>query len=326
MKVLVTGANGFLASHIVRNLLQNGYEVRAMLRVGASAPALHGLNIEFFRGNITDSNEVMNAVEGCDYVIHAAADTSQHYRHVSEYFPTNVLATGYIINAVQKHNCKRLVFVSTANTFGSGTHSAPGNENSPQSPLFSSSGYAVSKLMAQNLVVQNCWSELLDAVVVNPSFMLGSLDYKPSSGKIFQMILGKKIVFYPPGGKNFVSVLSVSKAIVNALTMGKSGQAFLLTGVDCSYREFFSKVIQKAKQKSLLVPIPGFLLRLLGFLGSIIQKIGVNTSLTTVNTAILCEKFSYSNKRAIEALNLENTSIDSLVDECLDWFKDRKSF
>jgi dihydroflavonol-4-reductase len=113
---------------------------------------------------------------------------------------------------------------------------------------------------------------------------------------------------------------------VNALTMGKSGQAFLLTGVDCSYREFFSKVIQKAKQKSLLVPIPGFLLRLLGFLGSIIQKIGVNTSLTTVNTAILCEKFSYSNKRAIEALNLENTSIDSLVDECLDWFKDRKSF
>ncbi len=326
MKVLVTGANGFLASHIVRNLLENGYEVRAMLRAGASAPALHGLNVEFFRGNITDSIEVMNAVEGCDYVIHAAADTSQHYRRVSEYFPTNVKATEHIINAVQKHNCKRLVFVSTANTFGSGTHAAPGNENYPQSQLFSRSGYAVSKLMAQNLVLQNCQSGSIDAVVVNPSFMLGNLDYKPSSGKIFQMILGKRIVFYPPGGKNFVSVLSVSRAIVNALKKGESGQSFLLTGADYSFHDFFRKVLQKTKQKSLLVPIPRFLLRLLGVLGSIIQKFGAKTSLTSVNAAILCENFYYSNKKAVEELNLENTSIDTLIDECLDWFEEKKRF
>lgn len=325
MKTLVTGANGFLAGHIIRVLLEKGHSVRAMLRSGAQVPALKGLDVETIRGNVTQLEDVMAAVKDCDYVIHAAADTNQFYKHVEDYFPANVTATENVIQAVQHYGCQRLVFISTANTFGSGTIECPGDETYPQSPLFQRSGYALSKLMAQNIVLQKCTTESLNAVVVNPSFMLGRYDYKPSSGVIFDRILGKKIAFFPPGGKDFVSVETVARAAVSALRVGESGQAYLLTGTDCSYRDFFRKVAEKSGQKTILIPVPGFLIRFFGFWGGVFQLFGAKTALTPTNAAILCHSFYYNHSKATRVLHFEETDLDNLVAECIDWFgRDKK--
>lgn len=320
MKVLVTGSNGFLAGHIVRTLLKNKYEVRAMLRAGSHAPALKGLNVEYFFGNITRLEDVDAAVEGCDYIIHAAADTSQHYRKVSNYHPVNIQATQHIINAANRFRCLRLVFVSTANVFGSGSAERPGDESFGQSSLFQRSGYAASKRIAQEMVLENCRKTGLNAVVVNPSFMIGNLDYKPSSGKIFNMVLGKRIVFYPPGGKNFVSVDSVASATVNALSMGQSGQAYLLTGTDYSYFDFFKLTCKLSGQKSLLIPIPAVALRVFGFAGGLLQSLGVKTSLSPTNAEILCRKFYYSNSKAVGNLMMKECRIEDAIGSGIEWF------
>ncbi|NJK86740.1 MAG: NAD-dependent epimerase/dehydratase family protein [Bacteroidales bacterium] len=136
MKVLVTGANGFLASNIIRELLDRGYQVKGMLRKGSNQLALKGLDCEFVFGNITVYEDVLKACNGCDVVIHAAANTSQASLNFDQYVPVNIEATEYILQASIQSRCKRLIFVSTANTIGYGSAMSPGREDNRISPVF----------------------------------------------------------------------------------------------------------------------------------------------------------------------------------------------
>lgn len=321
MRVLITGANGFLSGHIVHELLRRGYTVRAMMRSGAKAPALSGLNIEIVYGNITNKADVSTAVKGCDYVIHAAADTNQSYRKTSDYYPVNVDATANIVEAVQNENCKRLIFVSTANTMGFGTVVNPGNERTPVSPLFLKSGYAKSKLLAQDLVLEAVKNRKIDAVVVNPTFMIGPVDHNPHSGRIFNMILKKRFVICPPGGKNFVDVRDAAKGIVNAITDGNSGECYLLAGENLSFHDFFLKVNMIAKHKATLISLPAQLLIIFGVIGSIFQCLGIHSELNYTNARILCTGNYFDNSKAVRYLGLSFSEMDKTISDYLNWIK-----
>jgi len=321
MRVLITGANGFLSGHIVHELLRGGYTVRAMMRSGAKAPALSGLNIEIVYGNITNKADVSTAVKGCDYVIHAAADTNQSYRKTSDYYPVNVDATANIVEAVQNENCKRLIFVSTANTMGFGTVVNPGNERTPVSPLFLKSGYAKSKLLAQDLVLEAVKNRKIDAVVVNPTFMIGPVDHNPHSGRIFNMILKKRFVICPPGGKNFVDVRDATKGIVNAITDGNSGECYLLAGENLSFHDFFLKVNMIAKHKATLISLPAQLLIIFGVIGSIFQCLGIHSELNYTNARILCTGNYFDNSKAVRYLGLSFSEMDKTISDYLNWIK-----
>lgn len=325
MKVLVTGANGFLSGHIIRKLLKSGYSVRAMMRAGANAPGLTGLDIEVFYGNITSKTDVEHAVDGCEIVIHAAADTSQSHRKAEDYFPVNVQATADIIEAMARKGCKRLIFVSTANTMGFGTIENPGDESKPASPLVLKSGYAKSKFLAQKLVLEAVKTQKIDAVIVNPTFMIGPFDYNPHSGRIFKMILNKRIAFYPPGGKNFVDVRDAAYGIVNAITEGKSGECYLIAGENLSFHDFFEKIKLLSNQSSRLVPIPVPILKLAGIFGSICQYIGINSELNYANACILSINNYYDNKKAVRDLGLSCLGLDKTITDYLTWLKGVKN-
>lgn len=319
MKVLVTGANGFLSGHIINELLRNGYTVRAMMRAGAKAPALRGRDVEVVYGNITSKSDVEEAIRGCDAVIHAAADTRQSHRRAEDYYPVNVRATADIIGAMTTLGCKKLIFVSSANTMGFGTLQKPGNENTPISPVLLKSGYAKSKLVAQNLVMEAVKNRQIEAVIVNPTFIIGPYDFNPHSGRIFNMILNKKITLCPPGGKNFVDVRDAASGIVKAITHGKSGECYLIAGENLSFHDFFQKIKHLANQKTALIPIPVFMLKLFGLLGSLVRSVGLNTELTLTNADILCQNNYFDNSKAVRFLNLPSTGIQNTIIDYLKW-------
>jgi dihydroflavonol-4-reductase len=319
MRVLITGANGFLSGHIIRELLRCGHTVRAMMRSGAKAPGISGLKIETVSGNITDKKDCEMAVAGCDVVIHAAADTNQWYRRIEDYYPVNVEATANIIGAAARENCKRLIFVSTANTMGFGTLAMPGNESTPVSPLFMKSGYARSKFLAQELVLKAVKAHGMDAVVVNPTFMIGPIDHNPHSGRIFNMVLNKRVVICPPGGKNFVDVRDAAKGIVSAMKTGKPGECYLIAGENISFREFFLKTARLSGQKPLLVSIPEFMLILPGLCGTIFRFLGIQTELSYTNARILCVNNYYDNSKAVRYLGLSCSGIDKTIRDYLSW-------
>lgn len=319
MKVLVTGGNSFLAGHIIRELLCRNCQVRTMVRTQTQVPALSGLEVEIIRGNLTVESDLLTAVNNCDAVIHVAADTSQKHRKTSDYFPVNVMATAKLIEMMKVAGCRKLVFVSSANTIGYGSVELPGNEEKIMSGLFIKSGYAKSKDIAEQLVLQAGKNHDLDISIVNPSFMIGPQDFNPNSGKIFSMILGKRVIFYPPGGKNFVDVRDVARGTAQALSMNVKSERYLLTGTNMSYKDFFRLVLTISNQRSMLVPVPAVIIILAGMLGSFLRMTGLTVALSYTNARILCINNYYSNKKAVSEIDYKTRSIQQTLSDYLNW-------
>ncbi len=322
MKVLVTGANGLLGAHVVCELLNRSFDVRAMIRRGCNMKALDGLSCELFQGSITSKSHVENAVRNCDYVIHAAARTSQSPSKLEAFYEPNIQSTKILFEACKKYGVKRFVFVSTANCFGSGTSFLPGNEQTPFPSWLKKSGYAYSKLLAQQMVLSNSEESSLDTIVVNPTFLIGENDVKPSSGEIFFHIINRRIVFYPPGGKNFVDVKSVARGIVNAMLKGKKGESYLLAGENVSYADFFKTVTKIIHQKPVLIPVPAWFLKILGCAGDLLERrFNIPVQLTSANAKMLCIRNYYSAEKAIKEIDFEVIPLQQSLEKAILWFR-----
>jgi dihydroflavonol-4-reductase len=322
MKVLVTGANGFLAANVVRELISRKIEVRGMLRKNANMRSLEGISFEMFHGQITDKTDVERAVEGCEAVIHVAADTSQCFSNASPLRKANVEATRLLVEASKRSRVERFIFISTGNTIDFGTKENPGHEGNPLGKLFQKSGYALSKLEAEKLILAEVKNSNLNAVIVNPTFMIGPYDAKPSSGRIFQMMYPNKVVFIPKGGKNFTHVKDAAAAICNALNLGKPGERYLLAGENLSYLEFLK--IVRAEKKTIPVLIPKWLLFSVGALGSLLRSLGIHSELSINNARILNSNDYYTGAKAVRELNMPQTPISNAVSEAIGWFKDQR--
>lgn len=318
-KVLVTGANGFLATNAIAELLGSGYGVRGVLRrkeafIGDAAPAL-----ELLEGSFTDKDFIQEAVQGCDYIVHIAAMTGQTGRY-EDYRKVNVEATLQLARAGIEAGVKRMVYVSSANAFAYGSAEEPGDETKPTRPPFTESMYALSKAEAQNELRR--YTDRIEIITVNPTFMLGPMDDRPSSGRIIMMGYGKRIMAAPPGGKNFVHVGDVSKGIVAALTKGHNGEAYLLSGENMDYHTFYSALSRISGKKMSLIRVPAWLLLGVGYICSGLYNIGIKTDATLPNMKLLCIHNYYTNEKARRELGLTFRSTEEAVRDALIWFKE----
>lgn len=316
MKVLVTGANGFLAAYIIRNLLSRGEEVYGMLRYGADTRNLDGVDFSAVYGNIIDKKDILEATAGMDVIIHAAAVTSPSAK-ASEYHIINVMASQYVLEAAIQNGCKRIVYVSTSNTVGFGTKSNPGNEEMQISPEYQKNGYAVSKLKAEQIFIDAANKGMIEAVIVNPSFMIGYNATGGSTMRIFNMFLKSNPLIVPRGGKNFIYVDDAAKAICNAMYSGKNGKRYLAVNENLTYAEFFSKVEHISRMKKRRIIIPDSLLLTAGATCSLLNFFGLNLDLSKANARILTKSSFYTPARAISELGLPQTGIETAIREAL---------
>jgi dihydroflavonol-4-reductase len=325
MKILVTGANGLLGAHVVRELLNKKYLVRVLVRPESNLRALEGLEIEYFKGQVTQKEDVEKAVEGCSYIIHAAARAAHKPTSLKAFSTINIASARHIAEACKTADVKRLVFISTANCFGNGSKLNPGTEKHPFLSWMKHSGYAYSKFLAQQLILEESHASRIDAVVVNPTFIIGTNDVKQGSNKIFSFILKKRIAFYPTGGKNFVDAGAVATGVVNAMEKGKNGECYLLAGENLSYREFFRLTAKIAGQRSFLIPVPCFILKLLGYAGNFSEKIlKTPVQLTRVNARMLCLKNYYTAEKAVNELKFPFVPAENAIRKTLQWFHENQ--
>lgn len=325
MRILVTGANGLLGANIVRELVMRGYQVRIFVRGTSDLSGIEGVAFEQVNGDILDPESVDRAVEGCDYVIHSAANTSQWPTTYAHYEAVNVNGTQHLIAAVKKHGVKRFVFVSSANAFGNGTREKPGTELSEFNGFRIGSGYMISKFVAQQFVLAEVEKSNLPAVVVNPTFMIGPYDSKPSSGRIILMGMGKRVQVYPPGGKNFIHVHDAAVGTCNALTMGRTGECYLLANENMTFKKFFSILNKVTGEQPGSLTLPGWFLKVIGAGGTLFEKLFRKPApLNLVNTRLLCLGNYYSGQKAVEALDLPQTPIEDAIREAIGWFRKHK--
>jgi dihydroflavonol-4-reductase len=320
-KVLLTGANGLLGSNIAHQLVLKGYQVVVLIRKGSNLAGLKAVDCEIHEGSISDVTDVENAIRECEYVIHCAAKTDQK-GNFQKFKQVNIHATRILLNLSRKYNIKRFIFVSSANCFTNGLINKPGNEKSNFMPWLKKSGYAYSKFLAQEMVLKDFRESGFPALVVAPTFMIGPRDAKISSGRLLMYGLKSRIVFYPPGGKSFVDVEYAAEATVNALTMGREGECYLIAGENLTYSQFFTIVKSLVSRKIILIPIPRPLLISIAALFGFIQFIfRLSLSFNLTNQRLLCLDNYFSNEKAVRELDLKPTSTETSILKAKSWFE-----
>ncbi|MFC2100282.1 NAD-dependent epimerase/dehydratase family protein [Bacteroidota bacterium] len=321
MKVLVTGATGLLGSNVVRILLENGHHVKVFLRPSCNLVALNGLDYEKTTGNLLNKRSIIKAATDCDVIIHAAANTSQCPTSYENYEPVNVNGTKNILEAAKILGTSKIVYVSTCNAIGFGSKTQPGNELTEFNSITGYSGYIFSKYIAQQVVLNEVEKNKLPAVIVNPSFMIGKQDAKPSSGQVILMAYKKKILYYPSGGRNFIHVRDAAIGVYNAILNGRIGESYLLTNENLSYKEFYNKVCLVAGMSPFKIKIPAFAIKPAGLINSICSSmLKKSTQFNFANALLLTLGKYYSSNKAVKELNLPQTAVEQAIEDALEWF------
>jgi nucleoside-diphosphate-sugar epimerase len=319
-KVFVTGITGLLGTNLAQSLLENDFLVKGLVRDKSKFEGKSHPNLELHQADLFD--DLTSILKDIDFIIHIAAETSQSLIHYRDYQKTNYDASVQLFNAAVLCQAKKFVFVSTANTLGFGSLTDLGNEKKKIKAPFINSFYAKSKLETEEYLLQN--KDKIEVQIINPTFMIGAYDSKPSSGKIILMSWKKKIIFYPPGGKNFVHVKDVSKGIITCLEKGKNGERFLLANKNLSYFEFFKKVNIIANQNPVMVKIPKQMLIILGYFGDFIRMFKIKTNISSTNMKALCISNFYSNEKSINELGINYLHTEEAINDALKYFQLKK--
>lgn len=321
-KVFVTGADGLLGSNLVRSLLDKEYEVRVLIQPGKDPITLKNLQIEQVEADILNADALDKAVEGCDVVIHVAAITNVWPTRGDIYYKVNVDGTLNMIEAALKHKVKRFIHVGSASSFGFGTKDNPGNEESPWKSAKYGLDYIDSKLEGQKVVHKAVIERGLPAIVVNPTFMIGAYDSKPSSGEVILQAYHERIPAITSGGKNWVYVKDVAEGICNGIEMGRIGEAYILGHQNMSYKEAFNMIANVLGKKPPKISLPDFIIKIAGRAAGFAGKLfGFAPKLSYPVAWIACDGHYFSPAKAVKELNLPQTPVEQGVKEAFQWFE-----
>jgi nucleoside-diphosphate-sugar epimerase len=316
--ILVTGANSLLGCNTISELLNSNYKIIGLVRSKAKYVGPIHPNLQLVVGDILNRKTLLKACKNCYAVVHTAALTDQSVLEYERYHRVNVEGTRNVIELAIQNEVKKFIYVSSANVFGYGNRQEPGTENKRIKFPFNKLNYAKSKLEGQLLL--QCYKNKIEVISINPTFMIGPYDSKPSSGRIVLTGMRNRIIFCPPGGKNFVNVKDVVKGIVSSLQFGKSGESYLLSNENLSFKEFFSKLLKITNRNSLIIVLPPLIMKLIGIVGSMVRSLGISTELSFSNMHSLCIQNFYSNKKVKNAFKMSFQPINIGISEAIKWF------
>jgi nucleoside-diphosphate-sugar epimerase len=249
-KILVTGGTGFLGAYIIKLLLEKGFDVRAIRRsnkLPGFIPAQVFDRVEWVEGDVLDVVSLENALEGIDTVIHSAAIVSFTPGEQKQMYKVNVEGTANVVNIALEKNTRRLVHVSSVAALGRKTDGGIVNEEKRWEDTKVNTHYSRTKYKAE-LEVWRGISEGLNAVIVNPSTILGYGDWNSSSSAIFRRVYDE-FRWYPPGVNGFVDVEDVAKATVLLMDSGISEERFIISGENWEFRKVMDTMAESFGKK-----------------------------------------------------------------------------
>jgi dihydroflavonol-4-reductase len=323
-RVAVTGATGLLGANLVARLLESGHRVQAIRRTKNSSAHLADFDVDWVDANLADPDALLRAFDGCDAVFHVAAMVSIRRRVTPELERTNVEGTRNVLDAAARAGVPRLIHCSTVGAVGLSPDGRPCTEDSTWNFVSRgmSDGYVTTKHRAERLVRQRA-AEDVDAVIVNPSFMLGPYDVRPSSGKLIINVVKGAIPGSTVGRNNFVDVRDVANGMLLAWIRGRRGERYILGGIDLSYREVFAKIAAVAGVAPPARTLPRFMARCLGWAGDAREALTCTDAL--VNTVTVrygyCKDFVFSSEKAERELGYRSGPLEPAIQDALAWFR-----
>ncbi len=257
MRVLLTGASGFVGSAVLRQLLERGHEVRALVRPTSSRSNLMGLDVDAVEGDLLDPASLSRAGQGCRVFFHVAADYRLWARNPGLLRRTNVEGTRNAMNAAIENRVDRFVYTSSVATLGLHPDGQPANEETPSGIESMIGPYKQSKFEAEALVTAWVRDGRLDAVIVNPSTPVGPRDIKPTpTGRLVRDAATGHMPAYVDTGLNIVHVDDVARGHLQALEHGRTGERYILGGDNRALRDLLEDVARCAHRSSPKLRLP----------------------------------------------------------------------
>lgn len=321
MKVLLLGATGLLGHNVLQRLLAEGHRVVVLVRRRRSL-RIPVTGFEVLESPSFDNDALLCAAEGCEAVVNCAGVTDMSLLHLEDYLGVNRDLCVRVIAAMKHHGIRCLVHVSTVNTIGHGTESHPADESQPMRPPFADSFYARSKRLGEEAVQEGMRDYPgMEAVIINPGYMLGAYDVKPSSGRMLLAAYRKPLMFAPRGGKAFVHVADVAQAAVNALERGVPGNRYIVVNSQAcmSIKELYRLQAAVCGYRQRVVTAPDWLLLAAGRVGDLLRLMGVKTQVSTCNIRQLLVCEYYDNHHGLCDLGFSETPIADAIRDFHSW-------
>ncbi len=250
-RYFVTGATGFLGSHLVAQLVDAGHDVVALCR-GKNASLPQGATLRL--GDVTDAASIRDAAAGCDGAFHCAGKVSRDEGDAEEMFRVHVDGTRTVLEALTEAKVARVVVAGTSGTIGvSDDAKAMATEDTPTPDVIMRWPYYRSKHFAEKVALEH---EGIDVVVVNPSLLLGPGDLKGSSTEDVRTFLERKLPFTPAGGVAFVDARDAATAFVLAMEKGTPGRRYLINAANMTVQSFFGRLERISGVKAPPVRLP----------------------------------------------------------------------
>jgi dihydroflavonol-4-reductase len=254
MMTLVTGATGFVGSHLVRQLLERGESVRVLVRPTSSLRALDGLAVEVARGDLRDASAVRGAMRGVRRVFHAGADYRLWASDPTEIYDSNVLGTRNILSAVDA-GVERVVYTSTVATIAVPRSGLP-DETTDASLDEMIGHYKRSKFLAERAVL-DAGTQGVPVVIVNPTMPVGPGDWRPTpTGKVILDFLDGRLPAYVQTGLNVVPVEDVVRGHLLAADHGRVGERYILGGRNMTFKEILDALAATVGQRAPRIRLP----------------------------------------------------------------------
>lgn len=320
MRILLTGATGLLGNNVLEQLLVDGYEVTALLRdpgrVVADVSPYSG-RYRYVTGNLCNIKDLRQAARGCDGIINCAGVTDMSLRHLEDYYPVNRDLCRNLVKVAEDEHIGTIIHVSSANTIGYGNAEQVGTEECEMCDPFTRSYYALSKREGEEYLMQAAVTCSLKVVIINPGYIIGRYDVKPTSGKMLLAGWRHRVMEAPPGGKSFVGVRTVAQAAVAALHKGRSGERYLVTGENLTFRQLYELQAKVGGYRQDVLTLPRWLCKAVGAVGDVMSSLGIKVTFTSRNIDQLLVEEHYCNRKVQTKLDVEIQPIEAAVREFL---------
>ena len=242
MKVFVTGATGFVGSHVAQELSRHGADLRILIRSSSKLANLEGIAAETVVGDLLQVDALRSAVSGCDAVMHVAADYRLWVTDPEKMNATNVSGTRELLRLAREEGVPRVVYTSSVATMGFLSNGRPCDEATPVSLDKMIGHYKRSKYLAEQEAIAAARAGQ-QVVILNPTTPIGSGDIKPTpTGRIIVDFLKRKFPAYMDTGLNLVDVIEVARTHVKALTAGEPGERYILGGENLTLKQLLDKM------------------------------------------------------------------------------------
>jgi dihydroflavonol-4-reductase len=323
MQVFLTGATGFLGSHVARVLAEQGADLRLLVRPSSNLRNLEGLKAETAIGDLRDSASLEKAMAGCEVIFHVAADYRLWVRDPNEMYRSNVEGTRAIIEAARKNGARSVVYTSSVATVGFTGNGHPADEDSPVALADMIGHYKRSKFMAEQVALE-AGGGAMRVVTVNPTTPIGEQDVKPTpTGRIVVDFLKRKFPAYVDTGLNLVDVRECARGHVAALEKGKSGERYILGGEDLTLKQILDKLGAISGLPSPKVKLPYFVAYLAGAVDETVsgRMLGREPRATIETVRMGKKKMWASSSKAERELGWKTLPADGALRRAVEWFQ-----